>query len=414
MSYSPLGQVMAGLLLGTTIGTTLAAMPANAAGFTTLVDSRNGWTGLRAGNLNDSGQLAFFGTSTGTGQGIFTSNGLTQSTVISQGELPGLFSTLGFGPAVQNFVSTPIYTLGNSVAINNAGSVAYSAQRVSNFPGGTVTDNVLLKDETLLKSLKTTRFGFAGEEVSWGAIDINNQGQVSALARGLSAIGTPSIYPYEQLYFDGQLIDQGARIRFGPRSEVSAAVLSDQQLTYAKSTGYFPGISQVTPPNAVYGVVDGTKTLLSKQALSFLTTSDDGKLLWSVGDGADRQAFVVENGVAQVQPGLTFGRALINNAGTIAYQDAGSLFRRSGSQNERIIGVGDSLLGSVIQDLSLTGLNNRGQLAFTATLTDGSQAILRVDEDQPQSVPEPMVAIGLAVIALGGRSKRPQALLATG
>jgi hypothetical protein len=397
MRYSRLGFVAVGLALGAAI-----VAPADAASFTPLVDSRN-WAGfLSAGNLNDNGTIVFKG-ATGRGIGIYTSDGQSQSVVISPQGFQSLFSTLPLPLAPSPAVSSPAYRLGNSFAINNTNSVAYSAIRTLNFPGGNLSETVLFKDQTQLKNIQTVRVSGYIDDVSFDSVDINNQGQVSALARGIAAVGTPSSYSYEQVYLNDQLVDQGARLRFGPRDTIGAATLSDQGLFYNKSTGFIPGPGgQVVPPEAVYRVQNGVKTLIAKQAISSLTASDNGTLLWTTGTGADRQAFVYKDGVAQLQSGLTFGGALINNSGAIAYQDlAKGIFRRSGTQSERIIGIGDSLFGSVVQNLSLTGFNNKGQMAFTATLNDGVQVIVRTDDDQPQSVPEPMAAIGLVLV--GGR-----------
>jgi hypothetical protein len=401
MRYLRLGSGLVGLAYGATIGVSIGAMaaPANAASFTALADSRN-WAGqLLAGNLNDSGTIVFKG-ATGRGLGLYTTDGQSQSVVISPQGFQALFSTFPSPLAPSPLVMTSGYRLGNSFAINNANSVAYSAVRSTSFPGGSIAETVLFKNQSPLKLIETIRVGSYASDVSFDSVDINNRGQVSALARGVAAIGTPSSYPYEQVYLDGQLIDQGARIRFGPRDSIGAATLSDQGLFYNKSTGFIPGPSgYLVPPESVYRVENGVKTLIAKQPISSLTASDNGTLLWTTGTGADRRAFVYKNGVAQLQFGLTFGGALINNSETIAYQDlARSLFRRSGDQSERIIGIGDSLFGSVVQALSLNGFNNSGQMSFTATLTDGVQVIVRTDGSNPQSVPEPMVAIGLVLV----------------
>jgi hypothetical protein len=401
MRYSRLGSVVVGLAVGASIGA--IAAPAHAASFTSLADSRN-WAGqLLAGNLNDSGRVVFKG-ATGRGLGLYTTDGQSQSVVISPQGFQSLFSALPSPLPPSPLVTVSGYSLGNSFSINNANSVAYSAARFTGYPGGTTTQTVLFKDQLSLKAIQTLRFGSYANDVSFDSVDINNQGQVSALARGVADIGTPSTYSYEQVYLDGQLVDQGARIRFGPRDSIGAATLSDRGLAYNKSTGFIPGpAGQVVPPEAVYRVENGVKTLIAKQPISSLTASDNGTLLWTTGAGADRQAFVYKDGVAQLQSGLTFGGALINNSGAIAYQDlAQGIFRRSGAQSERIIGIGDSLFGSVVQALSLNGFNNGGQLAFTATLTDGVKVIVRTDgSGNPQSVPEPMAAIGLVLV--GGR-----------
>lgn len=66
--------------------------------------------------------------------------------------------------------------------------------------------------------------------------------------------------------------------------------------------------------------------------------------------------------------------------------------------NDKVITTGDSLFGSTVTsiDFSRQGLNNLGQVAFYATLADGTSGIFRAD---PQLVPEADALSG--VLAFG-------------
>jgi hypothetical protein len=65
--------------------------------------------------------------------------------------------------------------------------------------------------------------------------------------------------------------------------------------------------------------------------------------------------------------------------------------------NDRVITRGDTLFGSTVTGLSLfaNSLNNNGQIAFTATLADGRQVIVRANGDNSSAVPEPNLLLGL-------------------
>ena len=85
---------------------------------------------------------------------------------------------------------------------------------------------------------------------------------------------------------------------------------------------------------------------------------------------------------------------------------------------DRVIATGDPLLGSVLEQLyfSRTGLNNSGQIAFYATLTDGTQGIyvatpVSEPDPLPTPVPEPTSTLGiltLGVLGVGSRRLRKQ------
>ncbi len=76
----------------------------------------------------------------------------------------------------------------------------------------------------------------------------------------------------------------------------------------------------------------------------------------------------------------------LNDDGLIAFWarlDAGGegIFTGPDSIADKVVAVGDPLLGSTIRDIAFGhfGLNNLGQIAFVASLADGRQAIVRAD-----------------------------------
>lgn len=100
-----------------------------------------------------------------------------------------------------------------------------------------------------------------------------------------------------------------------------------------------------------------------------------------------------------------------NNKGQIAFLaelDKGGkgIFTGADSIADKVIAVGDSLNGLAVRDLIIIGkgLNDAGQVAFGAVLSDGSERIFRADV---KAVPEPENLVGLAALGLmGGWLKR--------
>lgn len=106
--------------------------------------------------------------------------------------------------------------------------------------------------------------------------------------------------------------------------------------------------------------------------------------------------------IADTREGFSlFVNADINNRGTVAFLaflDAGGqgIFTGSDLIDDRVIGTGDRLAGATVTELGGAGgisridLNDRGQLAFVATLSDGREGIFRADPAlESVSVPGP-------------------------
>jgi len=81
----------------------------------------------------------------------------------------------------------------------------------------------------------------------------------------------------------------------------------------------------------------------------------------------------------------------INNSGLVAFQAQTTtgvgIFTGPDPVGDKVIRVGDSLLGSTVQSLTLQldGLNNKGQIAFWVRLADGTEGIFRAD---PETSPD--------------------------
>lgn len=101
----------------------------------------------------------------------------------------------------------------------------------------------------------------------------------------------------------------------------------------------------------------------------------------------------------------------INDQGNIAFfgqpTSGNSSIYLLGANNllQRVIGVGDTLLGRTIAGITLTnrGLNNRNEIAFSASFSDGTEEVFRAQE-----VPEPASIAGIGAVACGILLKRKQ------
>ncbi len=99
----------------------------------------------------------------------------------------------------------------------------------------------------------------------------------------------------------------------------------------------------------------------------------------------------------------------LNNKGEVAFlaelDDGGKgIFAGADPIADKVVSIGDSINGLSVQDLIIIGkgLNDDGQVAFSAVLSDGSERIFRA-----KRVPEPGSIAGLAAIGLiGGWLKR--------
>src|SRR5262249_56847714 len=101
----------------------------------------------------------------------------------------------------------------------------------------------------------------------------------------------------------------------------------------------------------------------------------------------------------------------LNDAGTVAFfailAGGGSgIFTGPDPVADRVIGIGDPLLGSTVVALNFVpeGLNDSGQLAFGAGLADGRQVVVRAD---PVAIPEPsgVVLLGLRLLGIPGYAR---------
>lgn len=341
--------------------------------------------------LNDLGQVAFSADVAGE-NGIFVGAGGMVSPLIapsagfsidsldfnnvgeivfSQGSVPGVFKTSG---GVTTSVITGASSLGDVgfaaeafffPKINDAGAIAFEAV---NFGGDSDQGLYLVEGGAISVIAESPDFDIF-------RFDLNNNNQVAFAS--LSSLAPDG---------DGIFISEG---------------------------GAAP---TVLPDPLGFGTVEGP-TLNDSGTVAF-------DVLFNNAEGDPVQGIFTQNGesleliVDDSGELMGLGRPAVNNKGAVAFTagfDAGgsALFSATASSMTRVIGTGDRLFGQLVTSAGLTqqtGLNNEGQIVFTASFADGSQGIFRADpEGSPvQSVPEPTSLIGLLAVsvAMFSRLKR--------
>ncbi|MDX2096559.1 MAG: PEP-CTERM sorting domain-containing protein [Leptolyngbyaceae cyanobacterium bins.59] len=405
-------QIIAGFILGLGVPF-LTPERVQAASFTItpIATTGNEFTNLYPGiAINDQGVVSFTGV-TPIDSRVFTGNGNSITSIFSSESL----SPLVFQGSSSGFPPPPLrYFLGNDTAINNRGSILFTATQQSQFiQAGMPTFRGLFKIENgavtqIGNSLQNFFFSFFRQSQNFTSFHLNDQGSVVAAVSGVTE--TPRSISQTQVLLNGSIIDSGASGSNFPPSSVGPPDINNQgRVFYGVSrSSFFP-----FPPLELNNVIEynnGTRTPVVNQPVSagFLAVNDQEQVIFSGNVNSQSGIFLVNNGVAtRIFNGT--GPVDINNAGTMVFQASEGIFMRSDHNLDRIIALGDSLFGSTVTRLAFPnakGLNNQGQVAFYAEFADGSRGIFRADPGAAQ-VPEPALILGLVTLAgVGLRTRR--------
>ncbi|HEY9302048.1 MAG TPA: choice-of-anchor tandem repeat NxxGxxAF-containing protein, partial [Phormidium sp.] len=259
-------------------------------------------------------------------------------------------------------------------SINNVGTVAF-LQEISRFSGLTT---ILTGKESVEGVIASTRFytepPAAGVFENISAPMINDQGTVAFSA---------DVYQSDSFYDD---LSSGIFTGNGTRD--NGEIITN---TIADSNGAFNRFSDPSINNS------GT--------VAFSAVLDTGGSGVFTGNGTTTTTIADSSGAFN----SFFGTPSINDFGTVAFLaglDAGGsgIFTGNNPLKDKVILTGDTLFGSTVQELSFyrEGLNNSGQVAFFASLANGTSGIYRADPivvEPPKDVPEP--ASGLGLLAFG-------------
>ncbi len=314
--------------------------------------------------INDSGRVAFIAEDE-TGRGIFTSSGKSITKITDT--INGSFDTIG------------------NPAINNSGTVAFKATLQGVRPGiGIYTGNG--------GALNTIDFKANADSFLVSQPSINDSGIV-AFADNESG----NIYTSKN----------------GKRTLIANADGGNPVINNQGTVSFvLPGASLVTRNNELTTTIADTKSSFSSLSGDGSPLNDEGTVAFLAYLNSGEQGIFTGNGgaiktIADTNGAFStfFDSPAINNQGTVAFwaflnSGEEGIFTGSDPNKNKVIATGDQLLGSTVTEINsfgLEGLNNSGQIAFGATLADGTKGIYVATT----AVPEPYTVAGSG-LALAG------------
>jgi hypothetical protein len=338
--------------------------------FTRIADNTGSLTGLGTPSINNAGTVAFQAVEAPTPQnngpeGVFTGSGGPVTTVADS--LTGPFGF--FSP---------------EVSINDEGEVAFGATSPD------LSTNTLFKaGHRGLTTIATTGKGPNDFEFFFFP-SINEKGEVAFTgfmngggAGSFKGSGGPltTIVASNSTFFLNSAINNGSVVAVPFSTDQNAGIFSGKGgpvTTLIDDTGPPGNFGTFTSPVAVVGE---SAAINNAGAVAFLGFSGTGgSAIFKLDHGALRT-------IAETTTGsfIDLGsEPALNDRGEVAFLGtlpggAQGIFTGPDPVRDKVIQVGDALDGSTVSDLSFaiahTGLNNRCEIAFVATLSDGRQGI---------------------------------------
>ncbi|MGI2901892.1 DUF7453 family protein [Tolypothrix sp. VBCCA 56010] len=342
------------------------------------------------------------------------------------------FNKFGFYPAINNegtvTFSADLDAGGSGIYIGsgeNTSLIADSSGQFSSFFTFAIADTGIVAFKAALDEASvgiytnenTAPIAYSKVPAALGDLAINSKGTVTfsqILDRGVRAVltnndginttiaDTSDTSPYSR--FEGIAINSAGAVAFTAelkeRGRGIYTVHGGNTMTMADTNGDFDFLFNPAINNA--GTV-AFKGVLDKLAGEGIYTSD-GQTLTKIADNSSVFDF--------------FENPAINNQGTVAFKGVlrgGGLGIYTGAnpETDKVIALGDSLLGSTVTDLyfSNRGLNDKNQFVFYAKLADGRTGVFRADSDRQEpttSVPESRFALGLLTVGALGAVLRPK------
>lgn len=308
----------------------------------------NGFSRFGDPTINNAGQVGFEASlRTPNGEGIFRGDG-GAATMIAGTRNAGDFDFVNAGPS-----------------INAAGRIAFIGERIV---GGNFLDGVYAGDGGAVTAIYDTTGAFSDFT---GNPSLNDNGAAAFLARINSGVG-------------GLFVGSGGAFQ-----------------TVADDSGIF---------TEVFGFSDPSLNERGDVAFTAGTNPDPSDPSGSTGTGV----FVSRNGTLTTVIEGDFSQIAslsdpsLNNEGEVAFvlsPDFTQQFLLTGSDltGDRVIGTGDLLLGRTITSLTFSreGLNDSGQLTFTAFFDDGTSGVFLATPGAA-AVPEPgQIALMACLIGTG-------------
>ncbi|BAZ51565.1 hypothetical protein NIES4103_42220 [Nostoc sp. NIES-4103] len=350
--------------------------------FTKIADSRD-FTSVGGGPINDNGTVAFavsgaddFGLPS---TGIFTSNGGAFTTVVN--------FNLGYNTI-------------NGIAINNSGSVAFA-------------NNILPREGLFISN---------GQNVSTVARPSDNLFTVNLSSNAFNDSGTVVFRTFDAIVTGNggpltTIVDTSGPFQFFSQDPVinNANVVAFQADLKDGRQGVF-----TSKDGTITTIADNTSSLLggfseldinNKETVIFSASLENGVGGIFIGDGETITTIADTSGLFS-----RFSRLAINDNNQVAFNGqlrdgaenvfADGIFTGSDPVADKVIGIGDSLLGGTVTNIFFSGgLNNSGQISFYAEyIDDTGNTITGVFRADPvlESVPESTSTLGLLAVGTLG------------
>ena len=339
------------------------------------------------GPINDNGTVAFVVNTFQDGQGI----------------VEGIFTSNGGGAFTTVLKLSPSYSL-DGLEINNSGTVAFgnisepqNELLISN--GENVTTVVTSSDGLSVPSVSSGAFNDSGTLVFGlskgfdnGAIATGNGGPLTTVVdtNGLFRFfnQSPAINDANVVAFDATLKDGRSGL---------FTIKDGTITTIADDTSFFLG--------GFYDYsINNTGTVIFKASLKDGETgifTGNGEEITTIADTSSSFSSFLFNAINDNNQ-VAFGATLRNGAENV-FNDG--IFTGSDPVADKVIAIGDSLLGGTVTNLLFGDLNNSGQISFLADFKDDSgktfRGVFRADPVS-KSIPESTSTLGLlAFSALG-------------
>lgn len=304
--------------------------------------------------------------------GIFTSNGVTTTTIAQSDPFSRYYFTGGW----YDFSGTP--------SIDNNGTVAFKAL-IASYYGS---------QEIVIGNGNSTTKIASGGGYRFGGIQVNNPLITDA---GTVVYGTAESisYPYPGGYSKSTSILTSTGITIAHDSTATKpSGYDEKQMNWVMTT---------TREGTAIVNSDGSSTRLFNPSL--LSANNTGRVAFGANLGDEQTAGIFSGNGTNTNliadtTGLfsKFGVASINDGGTVAFQaslDEGGdgIFTGSNPLTDKVIKIGDFLFGSTVQEISLDkkSLNSSGQISFWAKLANGISGIFRADPEAGESQSNPLM-----------------------
>lgn len=335
--------------------------------FTEVASTRGDFKTFSTPVINNLGVVAFEAELDAGGEGIFSNNGNTTTTIANTSQY---FSFLE-----------------DDVSINDFGTVAFIASQNLQLPYtiGVYTSNGRVL-RTIITTPTTDESGVGFRANSFEEVSINNRGIVGfieSISGRVQTILTSDgrttntiVNPTTPFLSGLQINDLGTIVyQFGP-------------------LGIYTGDNVTTPPIATaIGIVgdrvefvgppsiNNIGTFAYVRGVADLTTNQTVESQIFTKSGDTETTITDTSGDFQ-----SFDFISINDKKILAFLanfDTGGkgIFTAKNRRINKVIATGDSLFGYTVVDLSFAseGQNNTGQITFVATLANGTQAIVRAN-----------------------------------